>query len=128
MENKRGMGIYAKFYPDVYKKTIDMAEFLNKAFRKSGIAKGLVSVAEDINSELAGILALVVESSLSPEKDVKIEMIEGISLRLRKARVGIDYMYRLRCLTDGEVKVLAEKGLELAKMMEQWKKRTREAV
>lgn len=115
MENKRGMGIYAKFYPDVYKKTIDMAEFLNKAFRKSGIAKGLVSVAEDINSELAGILALVVESSLSPEKDVKIKMIEGISLRLR-------------CLTDGEVKVLAEKGLELAKMMEQWKKRTREAV
>lgn len=115
--------LYGKRHaPPVLKKLDDIANEVNTKFRMRGIARGMVCIQEDINSEDLEIQKRVYDATKEPDAHKRLNILIEIQKQMKYMWIGIRYLLKQHALTVGEIGVLSTYANEIDDQIEAWKK------
>ena len=98
-----------------------MAIYINDKITRRGIAKGLVSIQEDLNNSILKVEKQTMEALLTTETEKQYNHLLQAKY-IMKVEIWNDIRFLMinRAITPGEITELIRKQLEIDKDLEKW--------
>lgn len=102
----------------IHIKIDDLAIFINDRITRRGIAKGLVSVQEDLNKNLLEVEKYTIKALMLENKNQQFDCL----LKAKEVIIWTDIRFLMvnRAITPGEISELIRRQLEIDKDIEKW--------
>ena len=99
----------------------DMAIYINDKITRRGIAKGLVSIQEDLNNSILKVEKQTMEALLTAEtKKQYNHLLQAKYIMKVEIWTDIRFLMINKAITPGEITELIRKQLEIDKDLEKW--------
>ena len=99
----------------------DMAIYINDKITRRGIAKGLVSIQEDLNNSILKVEKQTMEALLTTEtKKQYNHLLQAKYIMKVETWTDIRFLMINKAITPGEITELIRKQLEIDKDLEKW--------
>ena len=106
----------------IHIKLDDLAIFINDKITRRGIAKGLVSIQEDLNKNLLLVEKKTLEALVANDKK------EQNSYLLEEIWTDIRFLMVNKAITPGEISELIRRQLEIDKDLNKWMTAIKKAI
>ena len=105
----------------IHIKLDDLAIFINDKIKRRGIAKGLVSVQEDLNIHILEVEKLTVEALLEINKKKQYDILSKTK-NIMKIEIWTDIRFLMinKAITPGEITELIRRQVEINKDIDKW--------
>lgn len=105
----------------IHIKIDDLAIFINDKITRRGIAKGLVSVQEDLNKNLLEVEKYTIKALMLENKNQQFDCLLKAK-EVMKIEIWTDIRFLMvnRAITPGEISELIRRQLEIDKDIEKW--------
>lgn len=105
----------------IHIKIDDLAIFINDRITRRGIAKGLVSVQEDLNKNLLEVEKYTIKALMLENKNQQFDCLLKAK-EVMKIEIWTDIRFLMvnRAITPGEISELIRRQLEIDKDIEKW--------
>lgn len=105
----------------IHIKIDDLAIFINNRITRRGIAKGLISVQEDLNKNLLETEKYTIKALMLEDKKQQFDCLLKAK-KILKVEVWTDIRFLMvnRAITPGEITELIKRQLEIDKNLEKW--------
>ena len=105
----------------IHIKVDDLSIYINDKITRRGIAKGLVSIQEDLNKNLLEVEKRTIEALISENKTEQYECLLKAK-RIMKIEIWTDIRFLMinKAITPGEISELIRKQLEIDKDLNKW--------
>ena len=113
----------------IHIKVDDLAIYINDRITRRGIAKGLVSIQEDLNKNLLDAEKRTIEALITENKKEKYESLLKAKY-IMKVEIWTDIRFLMvnKAITPGEISELIRKQLEIDKDLNKWIISVRKAI
>ena len=99
----------------------DMAIYINDKITRRGIAKGLVSIQEDLNNSILKVEKQTMEALLTTETEKQYNhLLQEKYIMKVETWTDIRFLMINKAITPGEITELIRKQLEIDKDLEKW--------
>lgn len=105
----------------IHIKIDDLAIFINDKITRRGIAKGLVSVQEDLNKNLLEVEKYTIKALMLEDKNKQLDCLLKAK-EVMKIEIWTDIRFLMvnRAITPGEISELIRRQVEIDKEIEKW--------
>lgn len=105
----------------IHIKIDDLAVFINNKITRRGIAKGLVSVQEDLNKKLLEVEKYTIKAIMLEDKNKQLDCLLKAK-EVMKIEIWTDIRFLMvnRAITPGEISELIRRQVETDKEIEKW--------
>lgn len=105
----------------IHIKIDDLAIFINDKITRRGIAKGLVSIQEDLNKNLLEVEKYTIKALMLEDKKEQIDcLLKAKEVMKIETWTDIRFLMVNRAITPGEISELIRRQLEIDKEIEKW--------
>ncbi len=105
----------------IHIKIDDLSIFINDRITRRGIAKGLVSIQEDLNKNLLEVEKMTIEALITENKEKQYNILLQAK-RAMKIEIWTDIRFLMinKAITPGEINELIRKQLDIDKELNKW--------
>lgn len=105
----------------IHIKVDDLSIYINDRITRRGIARGLVSIQEDLNKNLLEVEKITIEALISENKTEQYRCLLKAK-RIMKIEIWTDIRFLMinKAITPGEISELIRKQLEIDKDLNKW--------
>ena len=105
----------------IHIKIDDMSIFINDRIKRRGIAKGMVSIQEDLNMNLLEVEKKTLEALISQDKKEQYScLLEAKYIMKVEIWTDIRFLMINKAITPGEITELIRRQLEIDKDIDRW--------
>lgn len=105
----------------IHIKIDDLAIFINDKIKRRGIAKGMVSIQEDLNMNLLKVEKSTLEALISQDKkEQRNYLLEAKYIMKVEIWTDIRFLMINKAITPGEITELIRRQLEIDKDIDRW--------
>ena len=105
----------------IHIKIDDMSIFINDRIKRRGIAKGMVSIQEDLNMNLLEVEKKTLEALISQDKKEQHNyLLEAKYVMKVEIWTDIRFLMVNKAITPGEITELIRRQLEINKDLDKW--------
>ena len=105
----------------IHIKIDDMAIFINDKITRRGIAKGLVSIQEDLNRNLLEVSKKTIKALIIDNKEEQYNnLLQAKQIIKIEIWTDIRFLMTNKAITPGEISELIRKQLEIDKDLDKW--------
>ena len=105
----------------IHIKLDDLSILINDKITRRGIAKGLVSIQEDLNQSILEVEKRTIEALITESKEKQYECLLDAK-RIMKIEIWTDIRFLMvnKAITPGEITELIRRQLEIDKDIDRW--------
>ena len=113
----------------IHLKIDDLSIFINDKITRRGIAKGLVSIQEDLNKNLLSVEKRTLEALMAKDKEEQYNYLLQAKY-IMKIVIWTDIRFLMinKAITPGEISELIRKQLEIDKDLNKWLEAIQKAI
>lgn len=113
----------------IHLKIDDLSIFINDKITRRGIAKGLVSIQEDLNKNLLSVEKRTLEALMAKDKEEQYNYLLQAKY-IMKIEIWTDIRFLMinKAITPGEISELIRKQLEIDKDLNKWLEAIQKAI
>ena len=113
----------------IHLKIDDLSIFINDKITRRGIAKGLVSIQEDLNKNLLSVEKRTLEALMAKNKEEQYNYLLQAKY-IMKIEIWTDIRFLMinKAITPGEISELIRKQLEIDKDLNKWLEAIQKAI
>ena len=105
----------------IHIKIDDLSIFINEKITRRGIAKGLVSIQEDLNINILKVEKATIEALITENKEKQyISLLKAKKIMKIDIWTDIRFLMINKAITPGEISELIKKQLEIDKDLDKW--------
>ena len=105
----------------IHIKIDDLSVFINDRIKRRGIAKGMVSIQEDLNMNLLEVEKKTLEALISQDKEEQRNyLLEAKYIMKVEIWTDIRFLMVNKAITPGEITELIRRQLEINKDLDKW--------
>ncbi len=113
----------------IHIKLDDMSVYINNRITRRGIAKGLVSIQEDLNKNLLKVEKKTIEALVTENKEKQYMcLLEAKQIMKIEIWTDIRFLMVNKAITPGEITELIRKQLEIDKDLSRWMSSIQDAI
>ena len=113
----------------IHLKLDDFSVFINDKITRRGIAKGMVSIQEDLNNNILEVEKKTMEAYISNSKTKQCEhLLQAKYIMKVKIWTDIRFLMVNKAITPGEITELIRRQLEIDKDMDKWLAAVQKAI
>ncbi len=105
----------------IHIKIDDMSIYINDRITRRGIAKGLISIQEDLNKNILEVEKVTIEALIAEDKEKQYKCLLKAK-QIMKIEIWTDIRFLMinKAITPGEISELIRKQLEIDKDIDKW--------
>ncbi len=113
----------------IHIKIDDMSIYINDRITRRGIAKGLVSIQEDLNRNLLEVAKRTIEALVTENKEKQyMSLLKAKQIMKIEIWTDIRFLMVNKAITPGEITELIRKQLEIDKDINKWIESVQKAI
>ena len=113
----------------IHIKLDDLSVYINDRITRRGIAKGLVSIQEDLNKNLLEVEKRTIEALLTENKERQyMSLLKAKQIMKIEIWTDIRFLMVNKAITPGEITELIRKQLEINKDLNKWTESVQKAI